>query len=92
MKVLFRVSERAPPTPLKPGQESFVVEEVLRDRNEEGEDQEYLVRRNATWVKVIDFDDYGKIESSWKQKVMKEHAKIRGKSAGSVSFLIYVHE
>ena len=69
MKVRFRVGERAPPTPLKPGQESFVVEEVLNDRNEEGTEQEYLVKwkgyplRDATWTKVSDFDDYEKIET-----------------------------
>ena len=43
-------------------------------------------------MKVIDSDDYGKIETYWKNKVLKEQAKIRGKLAGSVSFVIYVHE
>lgn len=97
MKILFRAGERAPPAPVVEGEEAFEVEYIVNDRNDEGEEQEYLVKwrdypiKDATWEGVSKFDDYKCIETYWKQKIVEEQKKKQNKKGVSVSVLFYVH-
>jgi len=101
MKVLFRAGERAPPKALLDGvegEETFEIDEILDDRNEENEEQEYLVKwkgydeSEATWEVIENFDDYKCVETYWKKKIEKEHNRIKKKGkAPTVRHIIYEH-
>ena len=94
MKVLFQAGARKPKVRPVPGEKSLDVEEILDNQND-GQDQEYLVKwkdypvAEATWELVTMFDDYSIIERFWKKRMAEEAEANKTKKPGAVQHLFY---
>ena len=83
-----------PKVPPVPGEESLDVEEIL-DHQDDGQDQEYLVKwkdypvAEATWEPVTMFDDYSIIERFLKKRMAEEAEADKKKKPVAVQHLFY---